>query len=99
MKNTWLMVGACAFFMGGFCMDSSLKAQQHSSFKPGQEWSDAQGNHINAHGGGILFYNDTYYWYVIGMESISLRIRVVHWWESIVTVRPIYTIGFLKGWL
>lgn len=63
MKNTWLMVGACAFFMGGFCMDSSLKAQQHSSFKPGQEWSDAQGNHINAHGGGILFYNDTYYWY------------------------------------
>jgi hypothetical protein len=34
-----------------------------SSIKSGQIWPDNQGKHINAHGGGILFYNDTYYWF------------------------------------
>ena len=32
-------------------------------FYPGQEWLDDNGVHINAHGGGILFNNDKYYWY------------------------------------
>lgn len=32
-------------------------------FYPGQVWCDTQGKPINAHGGGILFNNDTYYWY------------------------------------
>ena len=29
----------------------------------GQLWPDTEGNHINAHGGNILKYGDTYYWY------------------------------------
>jgi hypothetical protein len=33
------------------------------TIKPGQIWPDNQGKHINAHGGGIIFYNDTYYWF------------------------------------
>ena len=33
------------------------------SFKPGQIWPDNDGKHINAHGGGIIYYNDTYYWF------------------------------------
>src|SRR5674476_834192 len=33
------------------------------SIKPGQIWPDTEGKHINAHGGGIIFYNDTYYWF------------------------------------
>lgn len=33
------------------------------SFKPGQLWLDNNGEHINAHGGGFLFFNDTYYWF------------------------------------
>jgi beta-xylosidase len=33
------------------------------SFKPGELWPDNKGVHINAHGGGILKVNDTYYWY------------------------------------
>lgn len=33
------------------------------SFKPGQIWTDNNGVHINAHGGGILLHNDTYYWF------------------------------------
>ncbi len=30
---------------------------------PGAEWLDTDGNPINAHGGGILYHDGTYYWY------------------------------------
>lgn len=30
---------------------------------PGQEWPDDKGVHINAHSGGILFFNGVYYWH------------------------------------
>ena len=29
----------------------------------GEEWLDTDGNPINAHGGGVLYHNGTYYWY------------------------------------
>ena len=29
----------------------------------GEIWPDDRGIHINAHGGGILYYNDMYYWF------------------------------------
>lgn len=29
----------------------------------GEEWLDTDGNRINAHGGGILYHDGTYYWY------------------------------------
>lgn len=34
-----------------------------NSFYPGEIWPDNNGVHINAHGGGILIYDDTYYWF------------------------------------
>lgn len=34
-----------------------------NSFRPGELWKDNNGKHINAHGGGILFHEGTYYWY------------------------------------
>jgi len=37
--------------------------KHYSSFKPGEKWYDTQGKIINAHGGGILHYNKTYYWF------------------------------------
>lgn len=46
---------------------SVLLGQSHAggqgSFKPGQPWPDNNGMHINAHGGGILFHEGTYYWF------------------------------------
>ena len=30
---------------------------------PGKEWKDTDGNPINAHGGGVLYHDGTYYWY------------------------------------
>lgn len=35
----------------------------YSSVTPGMEWLDKESVPINAHGGGFLFYNDTYYWF------------------------------------
>lgn len=35
----------------------------NSSFKSGEIWLDTDGEHINAHGGGFLIYDDTYYWF------------------------------------
>jgi len=41
-------------------VDSS---QPHSEFNPGEIWPDNNGIHINAHGGGILFDDNRYYWF------------------------------------
>ena len=32
-------------------------------FYPGEIWKDNNGVHINAHGGGVIDYNGTYYWF------------------------------------
>ncbi len=37
--------------------------KKYTTFKPGDLWLDNNGKHINAHGGGILIYNNTYYWF------------------------------------
>jgi beta-galactosidase len=39
------------------------RIKNNSSFKPGAVWLDASGEVINAHGGGILYVNGTYYWF------------------------------------
>lgn len=35
----------------------------NKSFRPGELWPDNNGVHINAHGGGVLFHDDAYYWF------------------------------------
>lgn len=36
---------------------------QNVSIRSGELWVDTNGERINAHGGGILYYNGEYYWY------------------------------------
>ncbi|MCI5663176.1 MAG: glycoside hydrolase family 43 protein [Mediterranea sp.] len=31
--------------------------------RSGEIWPDTEGNHINAHGGGVMYHEGTYYWY------------------------------------
>ncbi len=38
-------------------------AQPYHAFHPGKVWLDDNGVPINAHGGGILYYEGTYYWF------------------------------------
>ena len=40
-----------------------LHAADGTMIRPGQLWLDTDGRHINAHGGGVLLHNGTYYWY------------------------------------
>lgn len=48
------------------CSNSSTninKSVSLNNFKPGQLWYDIDTIPINAHGGGILFHDDTYFWF------------------------------------
>ncbi|WP_163717675.1 glycoside hydrolase family 43 protein [Mangrovibacterium lignilyticum] len=45
------------------CSPKEQVAKYNHSFKPGEIWVDTDSVHINAHGGGILYYNNTYYWF------------------------------------
>src|SRR5262249_12938411 len=38
-------------------------ARAKGAFTPGEIWLDTKGKPINAHGGGMLYQNKTYYWY------------------------------------
>lgn len=59
LKNKLWMLLVCSLSM---CCLSDMYAQ-HRSFRPGEVWTDTDGNPINAHGGGILYHEGTYYWY------------------------------------
>ena len=39
------------------------QVQENPLRRSGDIWPDTDGNHINVHGGGILFHNGTWYWF------------------------------------
>lgn len=41
----------------------TVLAQKNAVIKPGELWPDDQGNHVQAHGGGIIKIDKTWYWY------------------------------------
>ena len=41
----------------------SFNCRSQNMIVPGEVWPDTQGNHINAHGGGIIKYKGTWYWF------------------------------------
>ena len=49
-----------------------LEKEKKGKFKPGELWLDTNGEHINAHGGGFLIHNNTYYWF--GEHKVAGRI-------------------------
>lgn len=42
---------------------SMVAWSENNIYHNGEIWPDTDGKHINAHGGGILKFNDTYYWF------------------------------------
>ncbi|MEI9806866.1 MAG: glycoside hydrolase family 43 protein [Bacteroidota bacterium] len=58
MKKNISLAGLIAFTAG--ILNTSA---QQTAFKPGEVWYDNNGAVINAHGGGLLFHQGTYYWY------------------------------------
>ena len=43
----------------------------YSSIRPGKFWYDTDGKRIQAHGGSIIFINDTFYWYGENKDGIT----------------------------
>ncbi len=43
--------------------DFSATAKEKQSFNPGESWNDTGHIPINAHGGGVLFFENKYYWF------------------------------------
>jgi len=55
-KNPLLLLAVLIFFqLPAFCLNNA--------FTPGELWPDDRGQHINAHGGGMLYQNGVYYWF------------------------------------
>jgi hypothetical protein len=56
------------------------KSKGNTTFKPGELWLDTEGQHINAHGGGILYHGGKYYWFgehkVAGREGNKAMVGV-----------------------
>lgn len=45
------------------CLSSTKAQTTNAAILPGEIWKDTAGNPINAHGGGLLYHEGTYYWY------------------------------------
>lgn len=57
---------ALVIVIGFLPSDGAIAQQQEVSsgvFRPGERWPDQHGEHINAHGGGLLYHEGRYYWY------------------------------------
>lgn len=65
-----------------FALIFFVSAQANTVIRPGNEWHDISGNPINAHGGGIMFYNNTYYWFGEIKKGKTWRVPGVDSWED-----------------
>lgn len=45
------------------CKQKAVQEQVEENIVSGEKWMDTDGNPINAHGGGLLYHDSTYYWY------------------------------------
>ncbi|MEM9987777.1 MAG: glycoside hydrolase family 43 protein, partial [Bacteroidota bacterium] len=66
----------------GFAITGCQPAiEKRRSFYPAQEWRDSNGALINAHGGGILYHEGTYYWFGEIKRGPTSRVDSVTTWE------------------
>lgn len=67
LKNHLLLIATIFFILFDSCTFkkkiSNNAATTYHKFHPGNIWYDTDSLHINAHGGGILFHQGTYYWF------------------------------------
>ena len=52
-----------------------LHAADLPLIQPGEIWPDDRGQHVQAHGGGILKLGDTYYWFGEDRTMTNTRIK------------------------
>ncbi len=49
----------------------SGQTKSSKSFYPGKTWNDNMGKPIQAHGGGVMYYNRVYYWYGENKDTVT----------------------------
>jgi len=67
------------FLIGITALFFSCGNLEQKSIHPGEIWADTDGNPINAHGGGILFHEGTYYWYGEMKQGETWRVPYLEW--------------------
>ena len=72
------------------CLMATLAAAAPQTFQPGEVWPDDRDQHIQAHGGGIIKFGDTYYWFG---EDRGRRTMTPPNAMSVATPQPILPIG------
>ena len=63
MKKTLLLCTVLLTFAFNSLYAQMLGTEKYDRFYPGKLWFDNDGQIINAHGGGILLHEGTYYWF------------------------------------
>lgn len=62
----------------------------YNAIHPGQLWLDTNGNPIQAHGGSVLYWQGTYYWYGENKEKTTGDGTVWHWGVRCYSSRDLY---------
>ncbi len=70
------------FFYTFLLITQTRSIAQSNYFHPGEIWRDMDGNPINAHGGGILFDHNTYYWFGEIKSGKTIRVKEDTSWEN-----------------
>lgn len=68
----------------------------YDAFYPGQVWLDTEGKRIQAHGGSVIYIDDTYYWYGENKEKQMERTESGIG-EYAATARKTFTTGRMRG--
>lgn len=63
---------------------------KYDSIRPGQVWLDTNGNRIQAHGGSVLYVEDTFYWYGENKEKTLPDNGIWHWGIRCYASRDLY---------
>jgi hypothetical protein len=62
MKHAGFLLGICTLFSFAYGQ-ASQPAPARAAIHNTPVWPDTSGVHINAHGGGVLYHEGTYYWF------------------------------------
>lgn len=64
--------------------------EKYTSIRPGKVWLDTNGNRIQAHGGSVIFIDDTYYFYGENKEKTDGKNGIWHWGVRCYSSKDLY---------
>lgn len=67
-----------------------MAIEKQTAIYPGKPWLDTNGNRIHAHGGSILFVDDTFYWYGENKEKTVVDTDIWHWGVRLYSSKDLY---------